>query len=334
VSAGKYFVRGYAVAAIDVEGVAFHGNDWLSGDDTVPRIIDILALQLDGSELLLAAKGLGPKDCIIHLSRESGEMKFDVFDREALSTGAADAPFSSPAAESLALKLSAPEKGPQVSSPGKAGSIWTIVIAASDSPTRRKIVQTSADGSEIFRELEFQPNEPQPSAIAASLERDEIYLLERNDKETRVRGLRLKKIENAADGKAVSHWELFLTKSIHRFPAFEAFASHLNRTSPPQPVEKLRVSLVANELLSVAPAAVQISARTDESGSFLRTMDGLLLRRVTDTPHLRWATLTTDRDGTISLFESDGAAVEEYRLGKLNQMMAFDAGEYEVAAPK
>jgi hypothetical protein len=71
-----------------------------------------------------------------------------------------------------------------------------------------------------------------------------------------------------------------------------------------------------------------------KSGSFLQTMDGLLLRRVTDTPHLRWATLTTDRDGTVSLFESDGAAVEEYRLGKLNQMMAFDAGEYEVAAPK
>jgi hypothetical protein len=162
VSAGKYFVRGYAVAAIDVEGVAFHGNDWLSEDDTVPRIIDILAIQLDGSELLLAARVSARKDCIIHLSRESDEMKFDVFDREALSTGAADAPFSSPAAESLALKLSAPEKGPQVSSPGKAGSIWTIVIAASDSPTRRKIVQTSTDGSEILRELEFQPNEPQP----------------------------------------------------------------------------------------------------------------------------------------------------------------------------
>ena len=99
-------------------------------------------------------------------------------------------------------------------------------------------------------------------------------------------------------------------------------------------MEKLRINLVPNELLSVAPAAVQISVGIDERGSFLQTTDGLLLRRVTDTPHLRWATLATERDGTVSLFQSDGAAVEEYRLGKLNQMMAFDAGEYDLAPPK
>ena len=32
---------------------------------------------------------------------------------------------------------------------------------------------------------------------------------------------------------------------------------------------------------------------------------------------------------TLTLFQSDGAVVEEFRIGKLGNMMAFDAGEYE-----
>ena len=48
----------------------------------------------------------------------------------------------------------------------------------------------------------------------------------------------------------------------------------------------------------------------------------------------RWAALATEADGSVSLFQSDGAAVEEYRLRKLDQMMAFDAGEYDLGPAK
>jgi hypothetical protein len=332
VAAGKYFVRGYAVGATEVQGVAFHGNDWLSEDDSVPRVSDILAIAVDGPELLRAGRGLGAKDCIIHLSRQSGEMTFDPFDHE--TTGSSDAHFSSAAAKTLAQKASTVEEVAKGSAPGREGTTWTIEKPPTDSSPRRKVVQRSADGSEILRELEFQPDEPQPTGIAAAPDRDEIYLLERDPTEIRVRGLRLKKVENTGDGKAVSEWELVLTKSIHLFATFQQFIPTLNRTPASQAVEKLRVALVPNELLSVAPAAVQIAVGIDEHGSFLQTLDGLLLRRVTDTPQLRWATLTTERNGAVSLFQSDGAAVEEYRLGKLDQMMAFDAGEYDLAPSK
>ena len=63
----------------------------------------------------------------------------------------------------------------------------------------------------------------------------------------------------------------------------------------------------------------------------LRTADGLPLRRLTTTPHLKWAALTREPDGAITLWQSDGAVIEEYRVHKLDQMMAFDAGEYEWA---
>ena len=49
---------------------------------------------------------------------------------------------------------------------------------------------------------------------------------------------------------------------------------------------------------------------------------------MTGTPHLKWAVIGAE--GTaLTLFQSDGAVVEEFRIGKLANMMAFDAGEYE-----
>ena len=38
-AAGRYFVRGYAVGEIEIEGVAFRANDWLEDDD-LPRVRD------------------------------------------------------------------------------------------------------------------------------------------------------------------------------------------------------------------------------------------------------------------------------------------------------
>ena len=333
VAAGKYFVRGYAVGATDVQGVAFHGNDWLSEDENVPRIADLTGMEIDGAELLLLGRGIDAKDCVIHLPRKSGEVTFDPFDRAALAAGSGDVRFSSTAAKALAQKGTDQANSAPIAVPGRGGTKWSIESGRGQA-AQRKVLQRSADGAEILRELEIEANEPQPVGIAAAPDADEIYLLERNASEVRVRGLRLKKVENTSDGKAVSEWELFLTKSIRIYSAFAQFAPALGRIPPPQAVEKVRVNLVPNELLSVAPAAVQIGIGMDEHGSFLQTLDGLLLRRVTDTPHLRWATLASERDGSISLFQSDGAAVEEYRLGKLDQMMAFDAGEYAWAPPK
>jgi hypothetical protein len=331
--AGRYFVRGYAIGVIQIEGIAFHGNDWISEEENSPRIADITAIDFDGADLLLAGRGVGSADCVIRVERDSGDLKFEPYDRAAVA-GNLEVSFSSPAAKRMAARVVQPEGAEVLTCKGKDGTLWSIETLPGDASARRKIVQRSADNSEILRELEFEAGDPQPAAIAASPDRDEIILLERDASQIRLRGLRLKKVENGADGKAVSEWELFVSKAIHLFPSFEKFLPHLGRTPAPQAVEKLRVSLVPNELLSVAPAAVQLSVAIDEKGSFLRSSDGLFLRRVTDTPQLRWGTLATEPDGVVSLFQWDGAAVEEFRLGKLDQMMAFDAGEYDLAAPK
>jgi hypothetical protein len=70
----------------------------------------------------------------------------------------------------------------------------------------------------------------------------------------------------------------------------------------------------------------------NEHGSFLQTTDGLPLRRITETPQLKWVVIGHEGSGKqLTIFQSDGAVVEEFKARRLAGMMAFDAGDYEWA---
>jgi hypothetical protein len=82
--------------------------------------------------------------------------------------------------------------------------------------------------------------------------------------------------------------------------------------------------------LGDASSSVELAVGTDSEGSFLKTVDGLPLRRLTDTARLRWAVLGHDNNQPeLVLLQSDGAVVEEYRIRQPNKLMPFDAGEYQ-----
>lgn len=291
--AGKYFVRGFAVGDVEVEGVAFHGNDWLE-EDEMPRLRDLRSVKVEGRELLVDATLVDGKAGRVRLTLDSSQRSF-------------------------APQETASE--PTREAPGTDGSTWKIEDGA--------LVQRKGD--EVLRQLTIPDPEPQPFAIAAAPDRDELFLLERNDREVRLRALRLKETKAEGDGKTISEWEVFLSKSILAQTTFTQAIPALVREQPPLPEDRVRIGLMKNELLQVAPASLQLSVAFDEKGSFLRALDGLPLRRITATTNLKWATFVREPDGAISLFQSDGAVTEEYRLRQLDQMMAFDAGEYEWA---
>jgi len=290
--AGKFFVRGFAVGEVEIEGVAFHGNDWLE-EDEMPRVRDLRAVQIEGRELLIDALLVDGKTARVRLNIESGQ-------------------------RSLTPQETAAE--PAREAAGRNGSTWKI---EEDSLVQRQ-------GDDVLRQLTIPESEPRPFALAAAPDRDELFLLERNDREVRLRALRLKETKSEGDGKTVSEWEVFLTKSIVAQTTFAQAVPALGREQPPLPEDRVRIGLMQNELLQVAPASLQLNVVFDDKGSLLRALDGLPLRRVTATPHLKWATFVREPDGTVSLFQSDGAVIEEYRLRKLDQMMAFDAGDYEI----
>jgi hypothetical protein len=307
VPAGKYFVRGYAVGELLVEGVAFHGNDWLGEDEAAPRVAALKGLSVHARELALIGRTPAGGEVLITVNLDPLVIK--IVPAEAAAT-----------------------VEPATSAPGRDGSKWEIATDADAGIAVKVIRQSSAQG-EILRELECARNEPQPYALAAATDRDEIYLLERDASQTRLRGLRLRETKAEADGQTVSEWEVFLSKSIQAQESFVQIAPLLGRAGP-KPEEKVRIPLMPNELLPVAPAALLVSAALDAQGSFLRSADGLPLRRITGTPHLKWATLARETDGTLHLFQSDGAVTEQFRLRKLDQMMAFDAGEYDWTGEK
>ena len=88
--------------------------------------------------------------------------------------------------------------------------------------------------------------------------------------------------------------------------------------------------LIDNPLLKNEPTTAHVNIGFNESGSFLQTTDGLPLRRITETPGLRWVVIGREGSGRqLTIFQSDGAVVEEFKAHKLANMMAFDAGDYE-----
>ena len=321
----KYFVRGYVVGDLGSDGVAFHGNDWIA-DEESPRPTALGEMRVSGGELLVAAFRDEALLGIARVDLEKRKLSFESAERERSEPAAASA------AGELAKQAREAKGNLPRRAPGKDDTVWTIETLGVGGDARGVVAQRAGD--EILRELEIPPTEPQPVSIAAATDRDEIFLLEKTDKLTRVRGLRLKETTAAAGGKKVSSWEVFLTRNLWKANNYAAFAAAFPRQVPFTPEEKVSIALVANPLNQTAAPSIALGIATDEAGSFLRTADGLPLIHVTDTQALKWAVLGREGDTkALTLFQSDGAVVEEFRIANPANIMAFDAGEYALASP-
>jgi hypothetical protein len=305
---GKYRVRGFAVADLEVAGEEFHCNDWVESEDGPhPSVFE--RIRMDGDSLELIAVDRANKRWKIVHSLVDGESK-----SEPLEKAASVAP-KEPAALTDGL-------GPR-SCPGKDGTRWSIEKAAGETV----VAQFDSQG-EVLRRLSIGAGEPVPMGIAASLERDEVFLLEQDGERYRLRGLRR---AGPKEGGAAPGWETFLEKSRWPSSKFSEVAARLGRSKPFVPEEQISLKSQPNPLLGGGVSDIQVAAGKDAAGSFLKTSDGLLLRRLTDTSLLLWVVLGREgRQPGIVLLQSDGAVVEEYRILQPGALMSFDAGEYQL----
>ncbi len=271
---GRYAARGYAVGPLKVEGVAFHGNDWVDADENL-RVKHVESIRPAADD-----KG--------------------VIASVTLADGA-----------SLDLTLSADGNvqsrqpaAPSPTAPGKDNTTWT---AEGDSG----FIQHGADGT-VLRRLATAPGDPLPRAIVASTGEDRIYLLEEKDGWQRLRGL------SWVDAKeGVSTWQTAFERNIRPFDLPEA----------PKSVE---VTLGENPLSPGKSAHANLAAGFDAAGSYLQTLDGLRLRRISDRSHLTAARLV--RAKGLAFYQSDGAAWDEFSVTGASGMMTFDAGDFDVTA--
>ena len=281
VPAGTYEARGYSVGAVEVEGVALHGNDWIADDDT-PRLARMTDLRADGKVTL--TEGGATRDFPL----AEGEVAVDA-------------------------------------SVGERDLLWLIVKTAAGSEVRAYTL-----AGEFLRRLGYTPDEPQPRRIVASRWDERIVLLEDSAKMQRVRSLVR---DTAATGEPPA-WKTILEKTIWLGDTFESVKDQLQRPGgkPFAPEKEFTVKLVNNPLLKDEPTTARVNIGFNDRGSFLQTADGLPLRRITETPHLRWAAIGREGSGRLlTILQGDGAVVEEFRASKLANMMAFDAGDYEWA---
>ena len=366
--AGNYSVRGYAVGAVEFQGEAFHFNDWIE-DEKSPRIRRITDLRAEGGGLRLIG-ALRDGRCVTFAVDAAGKMEdVQPFGRVAhfahgmntpLEQMAADAqwrPIREAAEEFAGQPVTALEgddtilakaderlllrengewrwldwetlKKPVHACLGREKTLWAIDQAEAGVEVR----QYSFAG-EFMRRLAIAPEDPAPVRIAAALAHDAIALVEEAPGVQRVRMLSLATTEAAPeDGAVSSTWKVTFAKTIRvgddlaaiqpdlKTEAGEAFAA----------VEKINVRLLPNQLVQNKITNVDVGVAVDAKGSFLRTADGLPLKRITETPGLKWVAMMKEMAGKgVTIFQSDGAVVEEFKAKKLASMMAFDAGDYE-----
>jgi hypothetical protein len=102
--------------------------------------------------------------------------------------------------------------------------------------------------------------------------------------------------------------------------------------APPatDPPDHVSVKLVTNPLVSDTRSVVDIGVGFDARGSFLKTMDGLPLCTVSQTPNLVRVLVTKNGEKSVDVWQDDGAVVEELRVWNIDKMMAFDCGDFEL----
>ena len=322
---GIYYARGYSVGAVDVEGVALHGNDWITDEDA-PRPVRVLDLKSKADDkvdvVLRTASGtqiIRPLDFQTQPAEQSGahvsvvdgkvklEMKGETRDFPLTDGGV-----------------------PIDASLGSRDRLWVIVQTSNGAEVRAYSL-----GGEFLRRLAYAPTDPAPRRIIAARGTfanrwsEQILLLEQNEKMQRVRCLALPQTSASGDPPP---WETIVEKSIWLGTTYDSVKDllHLPDGKPFKADSEFVVNLIDNPLIKNEPTTAHVSIGFNEHGSFLQTTDGLPLRRITETPGLNWAVIGREGSGKqLTIFQSDGAVVEEFRARRLALMMAFDAGDYE-----
>jgi hypothetical protein len=92
----------------------------------------------------------------------------------------------------------------------------------------------------------------------------------------------------------------------------------------------VRLKLMPNPLANDKRGIVELAAGFDSDGSYLKTNDDLPLFTVSESPNLIRVSIMKKGDKSVDIWQTDGAGFHQFRVSNLDQMMAFDCGEFEL----
>jgi hypothetical protein len=107
----------------------------------------------------------------------------------------------------------------------------------------------------------------------------------------------------------------------------------LGETSPPSTKTEanvVKVRLVRNPLRKDKKTSVELGIGFDSEGSYLKTSDGLPLFKVSETPNVTRAGIAAKNENVVDISQDDGTSGHQFRISNVDQMMAFDCGDFEL----
>jgi hypothetical protein len=311
---GKYSARGYVVGDLKVEGIDYFFHDWVT-DEKSPHIRHLWQLWMDSGELHVNADLANGKKTTFICDQSTGQMTREIPGHFGVHCDEV------PALPNLVSPLDC--------AAGRDGTTWFIDAVGGNG--RRQIKQLSKN-RELLRRLEYVADDPQPEWIEASATEEKIFVLEQNNLLQRFRGLGLvRTMTDTAEG-AVSDWKSQFEKKIleHQNFALEKGKLVPNATGPVLQRVKFSQTLRPDPLQHDKPVKIDLAIGIDADGSYLKTVDGLPLRTISDTPNLTRTLMAQPIENRIDIYQDDGAVVEQFRISNLAQMIAFDCGDFEL----
>ena len=311
---GKYHGRGLVVGALNVEGVDYFFNDWVT-DENSPHIKSLGAINLENGELQLNVEVAGGRIEGVSCDPATGDVLGEI----------------SRISEHQCAQMAKP---PNVVAPvdcadGKDGTTWFIDSPPEHGP--REVKQLSKT-HELLRRLPYASGDPEPQHLAASPNDEKIFLVEGNEHLQRFRALALVQTRQESPDESVSDWKPVFEKKIvaHQNFALEGGKPVANPANPEPSPQKATQKLRPNPLQKDRPGKIDLAVGQDNDGTYLETVDGLPLRTISDTPNLTRIVLARADDDAIDVFQDDGAVVEQFRISNLTEMIAFDCGDFEL----
>jgi hypothetical protein len=92
----------------------------------------------------------------------------------------------------------------------------------------------------------------------------------------------------------------------------------------------VKVQLMPNPLANETRALLGLAVGLDNNGSYLKTSDGLPLFTISKSPNLGRVSIIKKRDRSVDIWQPEGTGFHQFRISNVDQMMAFDCGEFEL----
>ena len=136
------------------------------------------------------------------------------------------------------------------------------------------------------------------------------------------------------DGKDDGHQDL----PSGRYHARGYLVGPLNREdlgeASPSPTETrpnaVKIRLVRNPLRKDKKPMIELVVGFNGEGSYLKISDGLPLIKISETPNVTRAGIAAKSENAVDIWQDDGTSVHQFRISNIDQMMAFDCGDFEL----